>query len=50
MLRPGRLCGEVEAPPSKSAAHRAILCAALAALCGPGRFPFSFQGPLPAWQ
>ena len=35
-LRPGRLCGEVEAPPSKSAAHRAILCAALAALCGPG--------------
>ena len=35
-LQPGRLCGAVEAPPSKSAAHRAILCAALAALCGPG--------------
>lgn len=31
-LEPGRLQGRVSAPPSKSAAHRAILCAALAAL------------------
>lgn len=29
-LKPSRLCGSVTAPPSKSAAHRAILCAALA--------------------
>jgi 3-phosphoshikimate 1-carboxyvinyltransferase len=27
---PSRLCGQVTVPPSKSAAHRAILCAALA--------------------
>ncbi|HIS78663.1 MAG TPA: 3-phosphoshikimate 1-carboxyvinyltransferase, partial [Candidatus Caccousia stercoris] len=35
-LLPGRLNGCVDAPPSKSAAHRAILCAALAALSSPG--------------
>lgn len=35
-LSPGRLSGRVAAPPSKSAAHRAILCAALAALSSPG--------------
>lgn len=34
-LLPGRLDGCVNAPPSKSAAHRAILCAALAALTSP---------------
>lgn len=34
-LLPGRLNGCVDAPPSKSAAHRAILCAALAALSSP---------------
>ncbi|WP_101697323.1 3-phosphoshikimate 1-carboxyvinyltransferase [Clostridium minihomine] len=30
ILSPSRLCGSVTVPPSKSAAHRAILCAALA--------------------
>jgi len=30
IIRPAHLCGSVTAPPSKSAAHRAILCAALA--------------------
>lgn len=34
-LLAGRLDGCVNAPPSKSAAHRAILCAALAALTSP---------------
>ena len=34
-LEPGRLRGTVAAPPSKSAAHRAILCAALAAIFAP---------------
>ena len=29
-IRPGRLCGAVTPPPSKSAAHRALICAALA--------------------
>ncbi|MEM1483680.1 3-phosphoshikimate 1-carboxyvinyltransferase [Oscillospiraceae bacterium PP1C4] len=28
---PARLCGEITAPPSKSEAHRALICAALAA-------------------
>ena len=36
LLTPGRLAGTVAAPPSKSAAHRAILCAALSALSGNG--------------
>ena len=30
VLSPGRLSGVIKPPPSKSAAHRAILCAALA--------------------
>ena len=30
VLSPGRLSGDIKPPPSKSAAHRAILCAALA--------------------
>ena len=30
ILSPARLCGSVTVPPSKSAAHRAIFCAALA--------------------
>lgn len=30
VISPSRLCGSVTVPPSKSAAHRAILCAALA--------------------
>lgn len=29
-IRPSRLCGEVKAPPSKSYAHRMLICAALA--------------------
>lgn len=29
-IEPGRLCGRVEAPPSKSHAHRLLICAALA--------------------
>lgn len=28
-ISPGKLCGEISAPPSKSAAHRALICAAL---------------------
>lgn len=31
VIQPGRLCGTAAVPPSKSAAHRAVLCAALAA-------------------
>ena len=30
IVQPGRLCGEVKAIPSKSMAHRALICAALA--------------------
>ncbi len=30
IVTPARLCGELSAPPSKSAAHRALICAALA--------------------
>ena len=29
ILSPSRLTGTVQAPPSKSAAHRALICAAL---------------------
>lgn len=29
-ISPSRLCGEVSAPPSKSFAHRMMICAALA--------------------
>ncbi len=29
-IQPSRLCGEVKAPPSKSCAHRMLICAALA--------------------
>ena len=39
LLTPGRLCGTVDAPPSKSAAHRGLLCAALAALTSPQEGP-----------
>ena len=28
-ISPSRLCGEVKAPPSKSYAHRCLICAAL---------------------
>ena len=30
-IEPGRLAGTAAVPPSKSAAHRAVVCAALAA-------------------
>lgn len=43
LLSPGRLEGNLQAPPSKSASHRMILCAALSALCGNGD---CFVGPL----
>ena len=36
LLTPASLRGITAAPPSKSAAHRAILCAALSALSGGG--------------
>lgn len=30
IIQPGRLCGTLKVPPSKSFAHRALICAALA--------------------
>lgn len=46
-IMPGGLEGQVSAPPSKSAAHRALICAALS--MGPGKvFPVSESADMTA--